>query len=114
MAKHADDHNYKGYIVRLLYSTGNGGRWVILKLVKGKAFTLRDERWNYITPEHATRRATNYIDNFEDRLILSLKKRFIDYAEKVAAKPGNYAKSNIDVAYYLKAHNTIKTKNITV
>lgn len=66
---------YKGYIIKLRASTGNGFWYKILKTTPNKSspngikyFNLREQGFNFIEPEKLLFKAKNYIDNFSEKL----------------------------------------------
>ncbi len=72
---------YKGYTIRLRAVTGNGFWYAIMKQKPNpkspngiKNVYLRKVGFNFIKPEELLQKAKNYIDNFENQLIVKYEK----------------------------------------
>jgi hypothetical protein len=114
MAKRNDDmYLYKGYIIKTKFRTLNGGGYSIYKATHGKWFLLRDRRWNFMLPSEIVQKATECIDAFDSQLTEKFKKMFIEFCEKVAAKPGNYSEP-IDADYFVRMNKKVKEINIVI
>lgn len=73
--------SYKGYTIRLRAVTNGGFGYAIIKYTPNesspngqKAIYLRKEVYTYINPDILLSKAKNYIDNFEDMLIIKFNK----------------------------------------
>lgn len=101
--------SYKGYLIKLVYHDCRGGGFQIQKLHKGKVFTLLERNFVFIKPQIAEDRACKFIDEQEERLKDKFKVLFIDFCNRVAAKPQAYAsEKNIDIGYYLRMHKKLQ------
>lgn len=89
-------HDYKGYKIKLRYSTGHGGGSITVKVVGDKWINLRNDNWNFVRPDHLLTRAKDYIDNYPERLEEKFNRLLSEFKIKVEKNPTAYSKLTIN------------------
>jgi len=103
-------HNYKGYVIKLVFETFSGGGFQIIKDFEVKEFILRQTYFNFILSNEALKKAQNYIDNFGDKLEEKTVRVLGEYSKKVLKNPSNFPKNIVE----LVSNNFIKKEKMKI